>query len=156
MSVPNCFNPLENTDSKTKSLIATSALLFLGNITWLSTASSISQPLITSEVPKCPVKHLSFTKEADFSKLMRQFSFPGRNAEAEAAQCTISPTMEGSVTTHSNLVAFLVSLELWSLEFHHEGPGTVWNNTNSGHIIEGYYISDGELGCLLFPYVCLN
>lgn len=77
-----------------------------GNITWMSTASSISQPLVTSEVPRCPVKHFSFTKEADFSKRMRQFSFPGRNAKPEAAPCTISPTMEGNVTTHSSLVAF--------------------------------------------------
>lgn len=77
-----------------------------GNITWLSTASSISQPLVTSEIPRCPVKHFSFTEEADFSKLMRQFSFLGRNAKPEAAQCIISPNMEGNITTQGNLVVF--------------------------------------------------
>lgn len=65
-----------------------------------------NQSLVTSEIPRCPVKHLSFTKEADFSKLMRQFSFLGRNAKPEAVQYIISPTMEGNVTTQGNLVVF--------------------------------------------------
>lgn len=49
--------------------------------------------------------------------------------------------------------ALLVSLELWSPEFHDEGPGTAWNNTDSECIIEGYYIIHWELGRLLFPNV---
>lgn len=144
--------------AKLNALLQQALFFSQGNITWLATVNSISQPVVTSEILRCPVKHSSFTKEAEFSKLMRQFCFLARNAKPEAAQCILSPTMEGNVTTQGNLVVFpslagqpgaLVTrappwMSRHCLEQHRQ------------HIIEGYYIIDCKLGCLLFPNMCLN
>lgn len=91
MTVPNCFKPLENTDSKTKCLIATSTLLFPGEHHMTGHSEQHFSTRSNFRDPQVPCKTLVLYQRGRVFQTNETILFPCQKCKARSCPVHLIP-----------------------------------------------------------------
>lgn len=158
MSVPNCFQPLEGTDSKTKCLIATSTLLFPGEHHMTVHSEQYFPTPGNLRDPQVPCKTLVFHQRGRFFQTNETIQFPWQKRKARS--CPVHHILYHGGQRYYPGQAGGLSQPCWSAwNFGHQSSTmkvqALYGTTHTLSILQRVCL-DWELGCLLLPNVCLS